>query len=74
MSTPEDHIAAELRQELDARVITWKAQRAQLIRATTRIAELDGLIAYAEDSARTHISIPLHSETVIVEQPTERGL
>lgn len=52
MSTPEEIIARRLRNEIDAQVGAWKAEREQLLRAQERIAELDALIAYAEDESR----------------------
>jgi len=52
MATPEDLIAIELRTELDARLAAWKTERAQLQNAADRIAELDALIAFAEDESR----------------------
>ncbi len=51
MPTPEDTIAQEMRNELEARLAAWKREREQLLIATARIAELDGLIAAAEVEA-----------------------
>jgi hypothetical protein len=51
--TPEDVLANELRKELDARVSAWKREREQLQGAQARIAELDQLIAFAEEERET---------------------
>lgn len=52
MSTPEDKIARSLRNDLDARIGAWKAEREQLLKAQERLAELEALIAFAEDESR----------------------
>lgn len=52
MSTPEDKIARSLRNDLEARIGAWKAEREQLLKAQERIVELDALIAFAEDESR----------------------
>jgi hypothetical protein len=62
--TPEEQLALELRRELAARVNGWKGERAELLQAATRIAELDALIAYAEDPDRTSYRVaPRESPT-----------
>lgn len=57
MATPEEHIAQQLRDELQARIGAWKAEREQLLRASVRIAELDALIALAEDDTKTEFKV-----------------
>lgn len=60
MSNPEDRIAVN---SLDARLIAWKAERAQLQNAADRIAELDALIAFAEDEERRMFKVaPLETQ------------
>lgn len=53
MLTPEDHIAQELRSELEARISSWKRERAELLKAADRISQLDALIAIAEADTTT---------------------
>lgn len=49
----EDVIASELRDELEARLRSWRNERTALLLAPLRIAELDALIATAEQDATT---------------------
>lgn len=63
MSTPQDVMARELRNELDARVNQWKAERERLLQAPARIAELDALIAYAENDTRTEFPVAPRTRT-----------
>lgn len=53
--TPENFIAQQLREELNARVNAWKAELSQLekAQAQSRISELRALIAYADDETKT---------------------
>lgn len=69
MSTAEDLIAVELRQELEVRLAAWKPERERLSSAVARIAELDALIDSAEDNTRT--SLPLAPRPGTVEPPAE---
>lgn len=55
--TPEDKLALELRNEIQARVGQWKAEREQLQKATERIIELDALIAFAEDETKMQFRV-----------------
>ena len=55
--TPEDILAKELRGEIDARVGVWKEERRVLQAAATRIAELDALIALADDSTERQVRV-----------------
>lgn len=64
MATPEDVIAKTLRQELDMRLYAWKAERERLLQAAERIAELDALIAYAEDETRQLFKVAPPSRSV----------
>lgn len=48
MSAADDKIATELRNELEARISSWKNERTALLAAQTRIAELDALLAIAD--------------------------
>lgn len=57
MSTPEDKIAADLRSEIEARLASWKAERGQLQKAAERMAELDALIAFADDDTKTQFRV-----------------
>lgn len=52
MATPEDVIARDLGVHLEEKLSLWKAERRRLQGATERIAELDALIAYAEDESK----------------------
>lgn len=52
MSTPQDKVDDELSAEVDARVRAWKRERAELEKASTRMAELDQLIGEAEARAK----------------------
>jgi hypothetical protein len=73
MSTPADVMARELRNELEARINQWKAERTQLLQAQTRIAELDALIAYAEDGTKTEFRVaPRPVREAIAEQTAEQ--
>lgn len=51
--TAEDTLALELRNEMEARLSSWKNERERLILAPLRIAELDELIALAEKNDAT---------------------
>lgn len=53
MSVAEDKLAQELRDEVESRIRSWKTERAALLLAQTRIAELDALIAFAETETPT---------------------
>lgn len=57
MSTPADKLAVELRNEIEARIQSWKNERDSLLLAPARIAELDRLIAFAEDPANTQFRV-----------------
>lgn len=57
MATTKERIAKELREVLGSRLNDWKSERAQLLLASTRIAELDALITYAETNAKTAFDI-----------------
>lgn len=50
-------LAQTIRDELEVRVVAWRAERAQLLLAAGRIAVLDGLIALAEDQNITSLAV-----------------
>lgn len=52
MVDPEDAIATILRESIEERISMWKAERRKLQRATERLAELEALIAFAEDETK----------------------
>lgn len=49
--TPDEVFDEEIGSEIQVRIRTWKAERATLEKAAIRIAELDALIAHAEEQA-----------------------
>lgn len=70
MSVPADVVARELRSELEARIASWEAERTQLLKAPARIAELDALIAFAKDDAKTEFRVaPRPTRESLIAQP-----
>lgn len=74
MKTPEDIVATELRNELQARVNAWKAEREQLTKAAARIAELDALIAFAEDDKKAEFRVapPVKAAEDVLDSPVRK--
>lgn len=55
--TAEEILAVTIRDELEIRLLAWKAERAELMRAADRIAVLSDLIRVAEDPTVTSLQV-----------------
>lgn len=76
MATAEEKIAQELRNELEARINGWKAERAIIIASQGRLAELDALIAAAEDNTKTSFTVaprPKRAPIDVAKEETTRA-